>query len=35
MSPKINREIAGMAAMVHGLPREVQELCGLLDLRGV
>ena len=23
---KINREIAGMAAMVHGLPPEVQEL---------
>ena len=30
MFPKINRQIAGMAAMVHGLPPEVQELVCLI-----
>jgi hypothetical protein len=30
MFPKINRQIGGMAAMVHGLPPEVQELVCLI-----
>jgi hypothetical protein len=30
MFPKINRHIGGMAAMVHGLPPEVQELVYLI-----
>ena len=31
MFPKINRQIASMAAMVHGLPPQVQELVYLID----
>ena len=30
MFPKIDREIGGMAVMVHGLPHEVQELVCLI-----
>ena len=35
MFPKIDRKIGGMAAMVHRLPREVQELVCLIYIRGV